>query len=294
MPTRMGKRSHHKRLWLIIGILLPIILIAGGLAYAYSGTDDGGETATSSSKKLPKSSSKATSKASRSTKKSNRTTSSSTVAPELVGLGFQISPVLFNGEAVDQAMAENKAPQNLFHDGVMLGYFADQTQARVSGMARYLYAHTIGYSVNGKVLAMNGWQIPLSVSDHQIQTVQWKASDQDGNTITWKLEPLDDAKTEVEARANPDENSSATDVDVHNLTTAQMAHWVRRVIQSQVADYNAGDYTFTQKFVDGYAEVYVYSHQQLTKIYRVDANGDLQAADPDDRNNWQVVSKTYQ
>lgn len=293
MPTRMGKRSHHKRLWLIIGILLPIILIAGGLAYAYSGTDDGGEQAATSSSKV---STKASSKTSRSTSKSSSTTSSSATssAPDLVGLGFQIMPVLFNGEAVDQAMSENKAPQNLFHDGVMLGYFTNQTQARVSGMARYLYAHTIGYSVNGKVLAMNGWQIPITVTDQQLQPVKWEASDQDGNTITWKLEPLDDAKTEVEARANPDEASSATDVDVHNLTTAQMAHWVKAVIQSQAADYNAGDYTFTQKFVDGYAEVYVYSHQQLTKIYRVDANGDLQATDPDDQNNWQVVSKTYQ
>lgn len=291
MPTRMGKRSNHKRLWWIIGILLPIILIAGGLAYAYSGTDDGGEQkATSTSKASMKSSSQA----SRTTSKSSSTTSSSTAAPDLVGLGFQIMPILFNGEAVDQAMNENKAPQNLFHDGVMLGYFTNQTQARVSGMARYLYAHTIGYSVNGKVLAMNGWQIPLSVSDQQIQPVQWQAPDQDGNTITWKLEPLDNAKTEVEARADPDETSSSKDVDVHNLTTAQMAHWVKAVIRSQVADYNAGDYTFTQKFVDGYAEVYVYSHQQLTKIYRVDANGDLQAADPDDRESWQVVSKTYQ
>ena len=291
MPTRMGKRSNHKRLWWIIGILLPIILIAGGLAYAYSGTDDGGEQkATSTSKASMKSSSQA----SRTTSKSSSTTSSSTAAPDLVGLGFQIMPILFNGEAVDQAMNENKAPQNLFHDGVMLGYFTNQTQARVSGMARYLYAHTIGYSVNGKVLAMNGWQIPLSVSDQQIQPVQWQAPDQDGNTITWKLEPLDNAKTEVEARADPDETSSSKDVDVHNLTTAQMAHWVKTVLQSQVADYNAGDYTFTQKFVDGYAEVYVYSHQQLTKIYRVDANGDLQAADPDDRESWQVVSKTYQ
>lgn len=293
MPTRMGKRSNHKRLWLIIGILFPIILIVGGLAYAYSGTDDGGEqTATSTSQTSTKSSSKA----SRSTSKSSRTISSSatSAAPDLVGLGFQIVPVLFNGEAVDQAMNENKAPQNLVHDGVMLGYFTNQTQARVSGMARYLYAHTIGYSVNGKVLAMNGWQILLSVSDHQIQPVQWKASDQDGNTITWKLEPLDDAKTEVEARADPDETSRSKDVDVHNLTTAQMAHWVKTIIQSQVADYNASDYTFTQKFVDGYAEVYVYLHQQLTKIYRVDANGDLQATDPDDRAHWQVVSKTYQ
>jgi hypothetical protein len=291
MPTRMGKRSNHKRVWLIIGILLPIILIAGGLAYAYSGTDDGGAQATTTSSKASKKSSR---KASRSTSKSSNTTSSSIAAPDVVGLGFQISPVLFNGEAVDQAMAENKAPQNLFHDGVMLGYFTNQTQARVSGMARYLYAHTIGYSVNNKTLALNGWQIPLTVTDQQLQTVQWEAPDSNGNTITWKLEPLADAKAEVEARENPDEASSATDVDVHNLTTAQMAHWVKTVIQSQAADYNAGDYTFTQKFVDGYAEVYVYSHQQLTRLYRVDANGYLQAADPDDRGNWQVVSKTYQ
>jgi hypothetical protein len=282
----MGNRTKHKRIWVVIGILLPIILVVGGLVYAYSGTDDAGDHKQSSSSKV-------SSKASHSTSTTSSATSSSTSSTQLdlAGLGFQISPVLFNGEPVDQAMADNKAPQNTVHDGVMLGYFINQTQARVSGLARYMYAHTIGYSVNGKMLAMNGWQIPLTVTDGQLQTVQWQAQDSQGNTLTWKLDALDDAHNEVDAHANPDEVTSS--VDVHNLTTDQMEHWVRTYLQSTISTYNASDYTFTQKFVDGYAEVYQYTHQQLTQVFRVDAQGNLQARKPAD-SNWQVVSNTYE
>ncbi|WP_125710647.1 hypothetical protein [Lacticaseibacillus porcinae] len=290
MPTRMGNRTKHKRIWVVIGILLPIILVIGGLVYAYSGTDDAGDHQQTSASQV---SSKTSSKKTRSTSTSSSATSSSSSStqPDLTGLGFQIMPVLFNGEGVDQAMAENKAPQNTVHDGVMLGYFINQTQARVSGLARYMYAHTIGYSVNGQVLAMNGWQIPLTVTDGQLQTVQWQAQDSQGNTLTWKLDALDDAQTEVDGHANPDEVASS--VDVHNLTTAQMEHWVRTYLQSTVSTYNASDYTFTQKFVDGYAEVYQYTDQQLTRVFRVDAQGNLQVRNPAD-SHWQMASDTYQ
>lgn len=287
MPTRMGNRNGHKRFWLVVAILLPIVLVVGGLAYAYSGTDDAGDHKQSSSSKVSSKASHSTS-----TTSSSISSSTSTTQAELSGLGFQISPVLFNGEAVDQAMAENKAPQNTVHDGVMLGYFIDQTQARVSGMARYMYAHTIGYSVNGKVLAMNGWQIPLTVTDGQLQSAQWQAQDTQGNTITWKIDALDDAKAEVDAHDDP--NATTSTVDVHNLTTAQMEHWVRSYLQSSTASYNANDYTFTQKFVDGYAEVYQYTNQQLTQIFRVDAQGNLQARDPATGSSWQVVSTSYE
>ncbi len=287
----------------MVWIAVPVIAIAGGLAYAYSGSNDKPAQTQSASVNSAK---KVSSKSSKLISESNADSSSSsaqTGTPDLTGLGFQIMPVLFNGEDVNQAMSDNKAPQNTVHDGSQLGYFSNRTQARMSGIAGYMYAHTVSYGVDDGMLSLNNWRIPIKVASGELQTVQWEAKDYEGNTITWKLEPLSDAKSVVEAHKNPDDKSTSPtegEVDPHNLTTAQMEHWVRAYIESTVQAYNADDYTFTQKFVDGYAEVYEYKKDpdtgksELAKIYRVDENGYLQVSNRSDRDNWQIASKKYE
>ncbi len=296
---------NHKRarLFWIVGVVGFMALIAGGLAYVYSGSDSQATSSASSPKRLDQptqnsSYSKATTKSSTDAIQSSQ----ATVQTDLTGIGFQIMPVRFNGEDVTQAMEENKAPQNTVHDGAQLGYFKNATQARLSGLARYFYARTDTYAVRQDILYLGSWRIPLSIANGIIQATQWDTKDLDGNTITWKIEPLQDAQTQVEAHANPNESSSdanTASVDQHNLTSAQMEHWVRSYLQSLPDAYDASEYTFTQKFVDGYAQVYAYQDnaktgkKELSAVYRVDENGDLQVSSQPESSGWRTVSRQY-
>lgn len=78
-----------------------------------------------------------------------------------------------------------------------------------------------------------------------------------------------------------------------------MEHWVRSYLQSTDSDYDLHSYTFTQKFVGGYAEVYVYlnarstGESRLANIFRVNADGYLEISKADEPDNWQVVSQQY-
>lgn len=306
MPTRMeGKkgRQGHKRLWWILGIILVVALISGGLIYAYSGSDDDSSAASSSSVKTVN---KPTTKSSRKTAKSSSTSSSSsesTTADDFVGLGFQITPVLFNGEDVTDAMEAGKAQPSLVHDGSQLGYFRSNTEVRITGIAGYMFAHSAEYRVVDGVLEMGTWNIPIKVSDGAIQTTRWESEDSDDSHITWKIEALSDAQSTVEAHVNPNESSSASNselVDQHNLTSAQMEHWVRAYIESISQVYVANAYSFTQQFVDGYAQISSYYNDSntdkssLAGVYRVDEHGYLQEKIEPDSGSWRVVSKHYE
>lgn len=306
MPSRMENKGNghgHRKLWWILGTILVLALIGGGLAYAYSGAENDSSASASSAAKAIK---KPTTKSSHKKAKSSSISSSSSAlvtADDLVGLGFQIMPALFNGEDATQAMNEGKAQPSLVHDGSQLGYFKSNTEVRLTGIAGYMYAHTAKYIVVDGVLEMNTWNIPIKVSDGAVQTTQWGSEDNEGNHITWKIEALSDAQSTVEAHVNPNASSSASNsesVDQHNLTSAQMEHWVRSYIESGSQVYAASDYTFTQKFVDGYAQIseYVKNHKtnksELSEVYRVHEHGYLQKESQPGSNIWQVVSKQYQ
>lgn len=305
MPSRMenkGQQHGRKKLWWVLGIILIVALVVGGLAYAYSGSDeDSGASSSSSAKKVNKPTTKSSQKSKSSSESS--ASSDSVSADDLVGLGFQIMPVLFNGEDATQAMNEGKAQPSLVHDGSQLGYFKNNTEARMTGIAGYMYAHTANFSVVDGVLEMNTWNIPVKVSNGTIQTTQWGSEDTDGNHITWKIEALSDAQSTVEAHKNANESSSSTNsgsVDQHNLTSAQMEHWVRSYIESGSQVYTASDYTFTQKFVNGYAQIYEYTRKPKTNkndlwaVFRVDEHGYLQQESEPGSNNWRIVSKQYE
>lgn len=305
MPSRMSNRRSktcYKRFAIVSSIAIPVLLIVS-LVFIYSGTAKNNmvQTRVSSVKKTHKMSSKNAEAVSNSSSEISSSTQKNDTS-NLIGIGFQIMPILFNGEDVTKAMGENKAPQNTVHDGSQLGYFSNSTQARVSGVARYMYAHTINYGYDNGILNMKDWHIPVDVINGELQPVQWEAEDYAGNTITWKMEPLSNAESVVEAHKNPNEeanSSSDLEVDPRNLSTTQMEHWVRSYLEATVQDYNASEYTFTQKFVDGYAEVNEYKKNtstgkfELAMIYRVDENGYLQVSSQYDGGSWHVVEKEY-
>ena len=297
---------------MILGIAIPVILIAGGVAYMYSGSDEAAQSQPSQVSQAKQVASKSAKQHSRSAKSSSQApktsvaTSSSKptiTTADIEGLGFQITPVAFNGEDVNTAMTEGKAPQNTVHDGSQLGYFSTASQARITGISGYMYAGTIDYSIDGGMVAMKNWRIPVKVADGELQTVRWQNTDRDGNRITWELTALPDAEATVEAHKAPAEQADASSdeaVDRHNLSTAQMEHWVRAYIESTEDVDTASDYTFTQKFVDGYAEVYAYQKDavtgksELADVYRVNEDGHLQVASDPGSGDWQTASEDYQ
>lgn len=201
MPTRMENRGSgrgHKRLFWVVGIIAVIALIGGGLVYAYSGSEP-------ESASMSKSSSKSSKRSSTSSKaKSSSSVETRSATTDLTGFGFQIAPIFYNGEDVNKAMDENKALQNTFHDGAQIGYFSTASQARISGIAAYMYVHTIQYSVSGDTLSMNGWHIPLKVSGGVLESSEWDTHDSDGNAITWQIKALSGAQAQVESHQQSD------------------------------------------------------------------------------------------
>lgn len=252
-----------------------------------------------SKKSSKKEQSKKKDKTSESSKKAS--SSSSSVAPRnpsVAGMGFQITPVLFNGEDAGDAMSAQRAPQNLIHDGINLGYFQDDTYVRYSGVSAYMYAATSEYTWRDGKLIMTHFHIPLRVVNGAIQTTRWDEKDRDGNTITYEIKALADAREQVESHKNPDEDeagSSTSGVDVHNLTTEQMQHWVQSWYDQDGGE--SHDLTFKQGFVNGYAEVYATdrgdSGDPITTTFRVNAEGYLEVKMDESGDYWRVISRSY-
>ncbi|KRM88289.1 hypothetical protein FD19_GL000582 [Lacticaseibacillus thailandensis DSM 22698 = JCM 13996] len=220
-----------------------------------------------------------------------------TPIPSVVGIGFRIMPILFNGEDIDAAMDAGRAPQNSVHDGGRLGYFKTASTARISGVPGYFYVHSEPYSIDKQFIHLNGWNIPYKVVDGQLVTPTWSAKDPDGNVITWRLTVDDTAVDEVETHAPQSSASSSGGVDQLNLTSAQLEHWVRAVIKQGSQGYEADDYSFEQHFRNGYAEIEEYTassgKRELMATYRVNGQGELEVKDDNTNQQWTVVSQTY-
>lgn len=132
----------------------------------------------------------------------------------------------------------------------------------------------------------------------------------DGTTITWELSSNKDAQSILEERAESQSSSStvqeqstssrSSSVDTKNLTSAQLEHWVREVIKSGSQVYNASDYTFTQSFVDGYAEIFEWivnsttNKKEILATYRVNGSGELEVKNDNSNGDWVLVSSSYQ
>lgn len=110
----------------------------------------------------------------------------SVVKQYLAGKGFQIAPVLYNGENVDQAMEEQKAPQNTVHDYVVFLYFNDASTATTKHIGQ-ITPNSTGYSISDSVITVGEYQIPYSINDGTVTFSQWNADDGNGGTLTYRI-----------------------------------------------------------------------------------------------------------
>lgn len=301
MPSRedLRKSGRNRRvIWIVAGCVLVLLIVVVAFLLTRKPTDESNVDKFGSS---VKSSSSVTSKSSSDTSSAPKKRISN---DSVVGMGFQMAPVEYNGEDVDAAMNANRAPQNAVHDNIVLGYFKSGSVARICGAPMYFYVHSVPYSVSGQRLHVDNKVIPLQIKDGEFQAVRFKQTDRDGNVWTYEFKAMSDAKQNVESHVQPADSDSQDDasstsgaVDQKNLTSAQKEHWVRSYIKSVSQVYNPKEYTVTQKFVDGYAEVSTFyrlngtGKSSLAGTYRVNGDGYLEMQT--DSGTWRVIDKVY-
>ena len=115
----------------------------------------------------------------------------------LIGQGFAITPISYDGIAAAKAMDENIAPQNLVHDGSFLIYFLAPNKAIYKGLGSYNPVYNLNYDVddNNIIIKDLSDQIPYSVNNGVITVHDWNTQDNAGHVITWRLDPSTEAKT---------------------------------------------------------------------------------------------------
>lgn len=128
----------------------------------------------------------------------NRSATNPEIARDyLIGQGFAIEPISYDGIAADKAMDENIAPQNLVHDDSFLIYFLDPNKAIYKGLVSYNPVYNLNYDVddNNIIIKDLSDQIPYSVNNGIITVHDWNTQDNAGHVITWRLDPSTEAKT---------------------------------------------------------------------------------------------------
>ena len=128
----------------------------------------------------------------------NRSATNPEIARDyLIGQGFAIEPISYDGIAADKAMDENIAPQNLVHDDSFLIYFLDPNKAIYKGLGSYNPVYNLNYDVDDNTILIKDLsdQIPYSVNNGVITVHDWNTQDNAGHVITWRLDPSTEAKT---------------------------------------------------------------------------------------------------
>lgn len=129
--------------------------------------------------------------ASNSSNSSSDTNTAVSAAQELVGHSYNIEPMLYDGENSDQAMDDNKAPQNLIHDYTILVRFDSASSATTKHLGTYNPSNSSSYSIKDNTISIADFNIPFTSDGNSISFGTWTSTDSDGHTITWKVNPDD-------------------------------------------------------------------------------------------------------
>lgn len=211
---------------------------------------------------------------------------------QLVGKRFSMIPILYDGEDAAQAMAENKAPQNLIHDGATTFSFTNDSNVHVELLGTYRPDYDTSYTLTDNMIIIQQRNIPYSVKNGIVSFDDW-TTELDGHTITWSFSP------EENSSASSSESTTDTNINTKNLTSEQFKEWVSAVLDKQ---FTMGRHSFPYKLSvenhEGYAYVRVkHSELQVDTItmFRINSEGQLEE---EDRSNgfpvtYKVVSSTF-
>ncbi|WP_424320440.1 hypothetical protein ACPD8N_06660 [Lacticaseibacillus chiayiensis] len=217
MRRERRKKSHWKAVGIVIAFLTVIsVSFYIGARYAASPQNQNLSSRISSHSlikstkqsepgKSEKSSTSTPSKASEQPEKEQDT--ASLAHSYIIGKGFSVVPELYDGENVNQAMAENKAPQNSVHDGALYGYFKDANSARLTGLGAHVGSYSANYTVDNHniVLTLSNSAVPPKVIPYTLNadgTVLLKNlnTNFDGHTLTSKVNFDDQARAYVDQK----------------------------------------------------------------------------------------------
>lgn len=110
------------------------------------------------------------------------------VKSQLIGKTFSVQPILYDGIDAEQAMNENKAPQNLIHDGVQTITFTDDASIHIELLGTYRPDYDDTYSVSAETINLKNYSIPYIFNNGNLSFKTW-TTDIDGHTITWSITP---------------------------------------------------------------------------------------------------------
>ncbi|MFT8425374.1 MAG: hypothetical protein ABF630_07905 [Liquorilactobacillus sp.] len=134
----------------------------------------------------------------KSSSSSSNTTSSAdstSIAKKFLANGFSIGPILYNGENVDQAMDENKAPQNTVHDNAKIGYILNDSEVRVLSMNS---AYSQNYSITDTTITIGDINFNYSINNGSPIFSTTDKTYADNSTLTWQLSSTPNAKKYVD------------------------------------------------------------------------------------------------
>lgn len=215
-----------------------------------------------------------------------------TAQKQLIGKRFFMVPSLYDGEDANQAMEEDKAPQNLIHDGATTFSFTNDSTVHVELLGTYRPDYDTSYTLTDNMIIIQQRNIPYSVKNGIVSFDDW-TTELDGHTITWSFSP------EENSSASSSESTTNTNINTKNLTSEQFKEWVSAVLDKQ---FTMGRHSFPYKLSvenhDGYAYVRVkHSELQVDTItmFRINSEGQLEE---EDRSNgfpvtYKVVSSTF-
>lgn len=162
------------------------------------------------------------------------------VKSKLVGMNLTISPYLYDGEPVDNAMNNGNAPQNLVHDETNNITFIDENTMRSKMVGSYNPVNTAKYSVTQKYIIINknddmSGKVPYKFVDDEIIFNKW-ISTSEGHKITWQATISDNVVSD-----NSDNEVSSDSKDDVSSTSESEAQSENN--QSKTNDFNKTDLT---------------------------------------------------
>ena len=211
---------------------------------------------------------------------------------QLIGNRFLLAPSLYDGIDATEAMNEQKAPQNLMHDGFVKYSFKDDSTAHVELAGTYRPDHDASYTLTTNKIIIENQAIPYTLKNGIISFDSW-TTDMAGHTITWSFKPEEESHENTTTQP-----ASESAVDTKNLTAEQMKAWVGAVLDKQFAlGRTSIPYRLSVENIEGYACVRV-NHSELqvdtVTVFRVNGEGQLEELDrSNDPATYHVVSKSF-
>ncbi|MFD1429587.1 hypothetical protein [Lacticaseibacillus mingshuiensis] len=113
----------------------------------------------------------------------------------LWGRGFSIGPTRYNGESINTAMDQDRAPQNTVADNTRLGVFSDGQHVRVTALGAGSPGWEGTYRLTSKTLTIkfstgavaSQFRFSYTFEKGRLQLAPLATQDRAGNTLTWRF-----------------------------------------------------------------------------------------------------------